>query len=424
MQTQELLEALEYPQSPHFLPAERMDETAPIGYSYVFRRALRECALRGIYLLRQEPDSLHSHSVPVVYVAEAESEVHADDIHRKVWNQKVAPFLIVRMPAGIRLYAGFQYAQPSSEPKGRERLGVLDALVDFDDVLDRLAEFRASAIDNGTLWHRRGHQVDARNRVDWHLLKSLQELGQSLQRKLDKHTAHALIGKFVYLRYLLDRKILSDRKLQSWRVDLSSFLGRDATLEGFMKLVGLVDEWLNGSIFPIPLTGKNAPTTEHIREVASVFKGDDPVSGQLHLDFQAYDFSFIPIETLSVIYEQFLSAEGRSRKAGAYYTPLPLVDFVLAEMDGLRPLEGDMRVLDPSCGSGAFLVQCYRRLIEQQRCQARGDLPPEILRDLLTKHIYGVDRDPDACRVAELSLILTMLDYIEPPDLEGIQFKL
>ena len=151
----------------------------------------------------------------------------------------------------------------------------------------------------------------------------------------------------------------------------------------------------------------------------------------MHLDFEAYDFSFIPIETLSVIYEQFLhapdpeSAESLGRKRGAYYTPVPLVNFMLDEMERQLPLRSGMRVLDPTCGSGAFLVQCYRKLIEE-RIQSDPNIKPRPteLRDLLTKHIFGVDSDPDACQVAELSLILTLLDYVNPPDLSTTNFKL
>lgn len=51
--------------------------------------------------------------------------------------------------------------------------------------------------------------------------------------------------------------------------------------------------------------------------------------------------------------------------------------------------------------------------------------PAELRDDLLLKHIFGVDRDGDACRVTELSLILTLLDYVDPPDLLPVHnFKL
>ena len=40
--------------------------------------------------------------------------------------------------------------------------------------------------------------------------------------------------------------------------------------------------------------------------------------------------------------------------------------------------------------------------------------------DLLERTIFGVDNEEDACNVAELSLVLTLLDYVNPPDLEGV----
>jgi hypothetical protein len=138
----------------------------------------------------------------------------------------------------------------------------------------------------------------------------------------------------------------------------------------------------------------------------------------MHLPFDRYDFSHIPIETLSVIYEQFLHAEGRGKREGAYYTPIPVVNFILEELDGQLPLRAGMRVFDASCGSGAFLVQCYRRLIEQKRTlKPDGKLTPKELRSILVRHIYGLEQNKDACQVAELSLVLTLLDYVNPPDL-------
>ncbi|MBV5273964.1 MAG: N-6 DNA methylase, partial [Lamprocystis purpurea] len=89
-----------------------------------------------------------------------------------------------------------------------------------------------------------------------------------------------------------------------------------------------------------------------------------------------------------------------------------------------RPLVLGVKVLDPACGSGAFLVQVYRRLIEQQ-LHGADTLSPATLSKLLTDHIFGIDQDEDACRVAALSLSLTLLDYVEPPDLRRFpDFKL
>ena len=238
-----------------------------------------------------------------------------------------------------------------------------------------------------------------------------------------------MIGKFVYFRYLRDRNILSDRKLKKWDISPGSVFSRHATLEGFLALNKETQEWLNGSIFLLDSGASAKIPPSLLQQIAGIFCGDT-VEGQLHLDFQTHDFSFIPVETLSVIYEQFLHlpVDGkevtRGRESGAYYTPLPLIDFIQAELEQKHPLTQGMKVLDPSCGSGAFLVQCYRQLIEKRRYQKQRKLRPRELREILMSQIFGVDRDGEACRIAEMSLILTLLDYVTPPDLENTTFQL
>ena len=425
----QVLDALEYTESPHFL---RYDEDAldriP-DFGHIFRKAHEECQLQGVYVLRSDPADTQSTLVPVVYVCEAETDEQADQFHRLIWNQNIVPFILVTTPSTVRLYAGFRHAV-SGKPA---QCGILDAAIAFNDVASRLSAFQSTAIDDGTLWREWGKHVTPETRVDWKLLDNLKTLDLWLLRHgLDRTTAHALIGKFVYLRYLRDRDILSDRKLARWEIAPKNVFSRQATLQSFRLLMARLDDWLNGSVFPIDVVRADWITDGHIAYLAQAFLGDNLETGQLHLDFTAYDFSCIPIETLSVIYEQFLhtsdeeEAPTRGKEVGAYYTPIPLVNFMLSELDDQHPLREGMRVLDPSCGSGAFLVQCYRRLIERQRMQnERGTLLPSELRRLLENHIYGVDSDADACRVAELSLILTLLDYVTPPDLEhNPRFKL
>jgi type I restriction-modification system DNA methylase subunit len=210
--------------------------------------------------------------------------------------------------------------------------------------------------------------------------------------------------------------------LERWGIPPDALFGQNAKLGALREANQRLDEWLNGSIFPLRFGGKHGPKAEHVRLVAGAFEGDDVFEGgevQLALDFLDYDFSYIPIETLSVVYEQFLhqGKKGKAREKGAYYTPIPVVNFMLSEMEESHPLVHGMKVFDPSCGSGAFLVQAYRQLIEREF--PPGSKPkPGDLRELLERHIFGIDIDPDACNVTELSLTLTLLDYIDPPDLE------
>jgi hypothetical protein len=418
MPVADLLKALGYEGSPNFIQGTGLEEVA--GYSYVFRRAKSTCHLHGVYTLNEKGQGTAGGTlVPLVYVCEATDTNPAPVIHQRVWNQNVTPFILVETRGNVYLYSGFRYDGPPDKSESTPETGVLRAVENFNKNMRALENFQAEAIDEGAVWREWEPHVTPQTRVDRRLLENLEKLGRWLRENgLKKDPAHALIGKYVFLRYLKDRNILSEKKFEEWGIKPETVFGREATLAGFGRLVKRLDDWLNGSIFPLNLTGKDAPTLEHLQRVAGAFKGDDPIRGQLHLDFQPYDFAHIPVETLSVIYEQFLHAEGKGKASGAYYTPVPLVDFMLQELEDRSPLGTRRRVFDASCGSGTFLVQCYRRMIEQHLRQSGGERPkPSELRELLVKNVYGMDEDEDACRVAELSLILTMLDYIETLDL-------
>jgi hypothetical protein len=308
------------------------------------------------------------------------------------------------------VYAGFHY---SAKGRTDSQRGVLKALTDFDQVQSIINLFNAKAIDEGKIWQNAGLQVDPSRRVYHQLLKDLRELDKWLRGAghLKKEVSHALIGKYVYLHYLRDRGILSsDRLTEMWGIQESEIFGSMATKAALEKLTDELENWLNGDIFPLFFKGSNAPAIEHVKRVAAVFAGDkiNDQHWQPHLNFKAYDFSYIPIETLSLIYEQFLHAEDdadkeakwkktKGRAASAYYTPLPLVNYMLAELQSRLPLKEGMKVCDPSCGSGAFLVQAYRRLIETTYPMDGGPRPkPTDLRRLLQTSIFGVDLDADA----------------------------
>lgn len=427
MELPALLDRLGYLKSPNYLRRDAGDLESVVDYGHIFRRAVKPpCMLQGVYSLRESP----SMSVPLVYVCDTSTEDDAAEIHRLVWNQNVVPFLILNSPEAVRLYPGFSHRRGTRRERGIEEVLAAYGAADVARIIDGVA---AEAIDSGRTWHEWGRHVRPEYRVDWRLLESLKELDKWLQSDADlpSDVSHALIGKYVYLHYLRDRDILSPRKLDKWGIQATAVFGGDATVEGLRHVVGELEEWLNGEVFPIDFGSPHGPGDEHVRRVAGTFAGDQPLDDgtwQLHLDFKAYEFSYIPIETLSVVYEQFLHAPppgkggktGTGKSKGAYYTPIPVVNLMLSEMEEHRPLKKGMRIFDPACGSGAFLVQAFRRLIEKTFLpRKRAGLDPIALRELLTSHIYGVDTEKDACAVTELGLILTLLDYVDPPDLEN-----
>jgi len=421
MLVENLLEELGYADSPFFLRKGSKEFATASGVGHILRAAAKpQCSLLGVYTLN-DAENPAATTAPVVYVCKAKSEAAADEIHRLVWNQDIVPFLIVYTPVGVKFYSGFEYAKGGT--------GHLSNLLSFIEASRLAKQFHADEINSGRLWSAWSKRIKPKCRVNWKLLDNLKNLDVYLQQacELSANVSHALIGKYVYLNYLRDRGILSDRKLESWGVSERDIFGASASVAKLKIVVTKLEDWLNGNIFPLSLSGEGAPDSRHIKLVAGIFYGDHVLpSGerQLTLDFQAYDFSYIPIETLSVVYEQFLhlpdqDGKSKGKEEGAYYTPIPVVNYMLGEMEQARPLADGVRVLDPSCGSGAFLVQCYRRLIEKTYPQHRHKtVHPIPLGELLVKNIFGLDRDPDACAVTELSLLLTLLDYVDPPDLE------
>jgi type I restriction-modification system DNA methylase subunit len=173
-----------------------------------------------------------------------------------------------------------------------------------------------------------------------------------------------------------------------------------------------------------------------------VFAGEK-VNGQMHLSFKAYDFASIPVEFISSIYEQFLHEKDAEEaevdkleakttkdetsdpeKRGAHYTPEPLADYLVSEVNSVKPLRLGMKILDCCCGSGIFVVMAYRRLVElecdRQKCVS---LNAGELKTLLVNSIYAVERNRTACQISAFSLILAMLNYVDPPELHRCKIK-
>ncbi|MCI0698201.1 SAM-dependent methyltransferase [candidate division KSB1 bacterium] len=420
MTPKEVIDQLGYKQVPENWVTEDNSEPAT---AHLWRSAKKAHVL-GTYVFRASPqaDSILPPR-PAIHVARASTETEAREIHRNLWNLGAAPFLIVILPHQVRVYSGFDYSQK------KQSVGLLcTAELTPDEISAKLKDFYAEEIDSGRIWQTQAENLTPDKRVDRHLLKNLEKLGKELadeKYKIDQAVAHALIGKYIYLRYLEDRKILSDEWLRKHGIGLEDVTGRNASLTSLRKLTEALEDRFNGGIFPLSFTGSMAPSNDAVKYVASVFRGDDPTSGQLALDFKAYDFSYIPIETLSSIYEQFLHAEGKGKGEGAIYTREFVADYLLCEINSVKPLKKGMKVLDPACGSGIFLVLAYRRLIEGELSKRKKKrLSPTELRQILEESIFGVERSREASYVTEFSLILTLLSYVEPPELhENESFK-
>lgn len=175
---------------------------------------------------------------------------------------------------------------------------------------------------------------------------------------------------------------------------------------------------------------------EVFREIIDILYGDDQRPG--------YNFSVIPINVLGQAYELYIGSiikekEGLSkaveivrqpskRKAyGIYYTPESVVEYIVRTTLGKVLAEcktpdevSRIKVLDPACGSGSFLIKAFDVLKEwyenynrmNQPAETKGTLDEHMVpisnfeERILTQNLYGVDLDPQAVEITILNLSL------------------
>lgn len=156
----------------------------------------------------------------------------------------------------------------------------------------------------------------------------------------------------------------------------------------------------------------------------------------------------VPVETLSQVYEGLLEKSGTQKVGGAYYTPIPIVDCMLQDTVGrVLKKQPHLKILDPACGAGIFLIRAYQCLLDWQLhhyLTQRNDLTRKASSDdlvwrnsqgswqltfaerqrILLSYIYGVDIDAQAVEITKLSLLLKLLEGRAPSRLEPSQISL
>ncbi|GAD52991.1 LOW QUALITY PROTEIN: hypothetical protein MBEHAL_1751 [Halarchaeum acidiphilum MH1-52-1] len=121
-----------------------------------------------------------------------------------------------------------------------------------------------------------------------------------------------------------------------------------------------------------------------------------------------FDFSEVQGDPLGDLYQRYFDPETR-KALGEFYTPQEVVDYI---MDGVDYDVGvsSQRLIDPSCGSGTFLVEAVNRYLEDVR---RYDDDPdweEALTELCTRpHIVGLDIHPFAVLMAQIRFMVAIL---------------
>jgi hypothetical protein len=315
------------------------------------------------------------------------------------------------------------------------------------------AEFDAAFLEDMEAWRKRlAENLALRNRA-----LTERDLNFAVQRTLDR---------IIFLRIAEDRRIEPYGRLQG-------LTNGGNIYPRLCEIFGWADNRYNSGLFHFADEKGRDESPDKLTLGLTI---DDAVLreilGALYYPKSPYAFAVIPAEILGHVYEQFLGnviylTEGHRahveqkpevRKAGGvYYTPTYIVDYIVSQtvgplVEGKTPKQLEkLRVLDPACGSGSFLLGAYEYLLDwhlryylandpaawakkknppiyETSPNARGigvgsgnwQLTTHERKRILTANLYGVDIDAQAVEVTKLSLLLKVLEG-EARELQGKQ---
>ena len=397
------------------------EELAQEGqYAHGLQQAFELLELDGMFCSEQ---------TPLVYFKEV-GEIdpsQALGLHRKFWNHGTAPILVLVAPERVYVYSGM--ARPESmEGSAAKPRCLVDTLERAADQLERFLV----AVESGAYFREHEASFDADSRVDRDLLSNLSNAREVLREDVEgeeaKDRLDALLCRLVFACYLFDRKVIGEKYLADSGIGdcahLRDVLGiRPLRLAkaALYKLFGRLRKDFNGDLFSDDLGEEERLVHEkHVRTLHEFFQGTNVRTHQGQ--FWPYDFGYIPVETVSAIYEHFLKAD--ENRQGAFYTARFLAEIVLdTALEGTRELIGKT-FLDPACGSGIFLVGLFNRLAwewTRSHPDARNEQRAKELVGLLRNSLFGVDKSRVACRIAAFSLYLAYLDQLSPRDIQELQ---
>jgi hypothetical protein len=290
----------------------------------------------------------------------------------------------------------------------------------------------------------------------------------------------ATIDRLVFLR------ICEDRGIEPYGT-LQSLLNVEHVYRCLAELFQRADDRYNSGLFHFTVErDRGEPPDELTLGLTIDDKPLKEILRSLYFPESPYEFSVLPVEILGHVYEQFLGKVIRLTKGGqakveekpevrkaggVYYTPSYVVDYIVRNTVGallwgetrrtpLAPREesspttsgtgkslsrserstgamtpkeaAKLRILDPACGSGSFLLGAYQFLLDWHldwyvrngpEKHARGR-HPQLYRSaaddwrlttaekkrILLSNIYGTDIDAQAVEVTKLSLLLKVLE--------------
>jgi type I restriction-modification system DNA methylase subunit len=244
-------------------------------------------------------------------------------------------------------------------------------------------------------------------------------LDESVQRILDR---------LIFIRNCEDRELEPKILISNYREWESR--GKGHLIKSLRETFAQFKKDYNSEIFADHFCDKLDVDNEVLHEV---------IEGLYHTkDKESYDFSAINADVLGSIYEQYLGHilkkterrakltenQAHRKEQGIYYTPTYVVDYIVRNTLGEKLNEKKIdvekiKVLDPACGSGSFLIKAFDVLNEyyeknedygQTKFDSKTSIPYKIKERILQSNIFGVDLDKQAVEIAQLNLLLKIAE--------------
>ena len=342
-------------------------------------------------------------------------------IHRDVWSGCEISIYMIIEKTEIKIF-------DSRKPVDDKIETLPIDTIDLNVQNDVLKKYRAQLFNNGAFWETdavKNHFLYNTSAAE-QLLKSLRDVRNKFKKLIGKKSelSDRLLIMCILIKYL-EENGLDKRIGDNLASDFFNFHTGYKTFTEILfhnklsDLLKALSEHFNGGIFSDIYEGVNQ------RDLAKFF---DAGSSENLFGWSKYSFEHIPIELISNLYEEFLPKEKNKKgkktdtpENGAVYTPSFLVNLLIDERLPLNfnDTSEKIKLIDPACGSGIFLVVAFKRLVQRWRIKHRknGELAnpePEVLKKILKDNIFGIDIHPNSVHLTIFSLQLALCSMLKP----------
>lgn len=352
-----------------------------------------------------------------IFVAEGpEKNQEFAAIHKKLWSWGGVPLVYRKLPGQLQLFRcahGPDFVSSSGELVcSPVRTLLLASAVAADPW------WNGEQLHNGTLWdNTQACKVLLSSSKSAHkgLINAVKGISDELNNEgiLPKHLRRKLLILSLLIAYLEQREVFKDGYLARFLPNASKFFEVLANGPALVSLLEDLEGRFNGHVFTLNEADRERLRgSQQLSRFSRLIEGREEVGGQLTL-WQLYSFKDLPVELISHIYQLFVKDADSS-----VYTPPFLVRLMLEESLSWERLDrlqhrGEI-ILDPSCGSGVFLVEAYKRLVLHWRSRNQWHKPGVAVLKGLLKYVHGIDCEEGAIELAAFSLCLALCDALEP----------